>query len=188
MPGARRTEQRPEQDPAGSGEEASGGSLEARRANEILEKRAARLAVPKAAAETRDAAAVLVFQVAAEHYAVELPQLLEIIPGPAITMVPGGPLALAGVINFRGQIMPVWDAARLLRGDGQDHCSTGPVLLLRHATLRGGLRVDGGLQTRLAPRATWRAAGLSPPYSRGTAADMVTLVDLAALLKQGGLE
>jgi len=53
----------------------------------------------------------LSFQVAGEAYAVGVLQAREIIEFPVVTRVPHAPVAVRGVINLRGSVVPVVDLA-----------------------------------------------------------------------------
>jgi purine-binding chemotaxis protein CheW len=54
---------------------------------------------------------VLVLVVGGERWAVELRWVREICPLPALTPVPTAPPPIAGVVNFRGAIVPVLSLA-----------------------------------------------------------------------------
>ncbi len=166
----------------------------------VYRKRAAELARPVAAATVRDEAQeVLLFAVGAERYALELGQVREVIEAPAITPIPGSPRELAGVVNARGRIEPVWETALLLglpppaatvAGPGSVQAAgagrpPGYAVLLRRGERPGALRVDQLLAVRALRPGDWQRAAQSSPYSKGVTADRVTLLDAEALLGQG---
>ena len=56
----------------------------------------------------------LLLPVGGDWYAVDLAVMLEVVPDPPLTPLPGAPPAVLGVMNLRGQIVPVFDTAALL--------------------------------------------------------------------------
>ncbi|MFW6410045.1 MAG: chemotaxis protein CheW [Halanaerobiales bacterium] len=62
----------------------------------------------------------LTFQIASENYGIELVQSKEVIKVPQITNVPNTKNSVLGVINLRGQIVPVIDLKKKLKlGNGE---------------------------------------------------------------------
>jgi purine-binding chemotaxis protein CheW len=55
---------------------------------------------------------VLRFSVGSSRYAFPLAQVVEVGPLPGLTLVPGGPPELAGVVNVRGEIVCALDLQR----------------------------------------------------------------------------
>jgi purine-binding chemotaxis protein CheW len=162
------------------------------RVEEIFRQRAAQLARPRAAGTAAGAGpagvpAVLVFALQAERYAIALEQVREVAAAPQITPIPGSPEKLAGVINLRGQIEPVWEAALLVGLEAPASRGPGYVVLLRREGLPAALRVDQLLGALPLPPAPWQPAAQPSPYSKGVSADGITLIDADALLEQGGM-
>jgi chemotaxis-related protein WspB len=56
---------------------------------------------------------VLVFHVGEERYAIETRVLLEVVPAVPLREVPGTAPALAGLLDYRGHVVPVVDLCRL---------------------------------------------------------------------------
>lgn len=59
----------------------------------------------------------ITFQVAGNRYALEARRIIEIVPRAALRPVAGAPGAIAGLLNYRGQCVPVVDLCRLLGGE-----------------------------------------------------------------------
>src|SRR6266568_49673 len=57
---------------------------------------------------------VLVMPVDDEHYAVPLTSVREVGPKPRTAMLPTAPPGVLGLINVRGEIMPLFDVASLV--------------------------------------------------------------------------
>lgn len=76
--------------------------------------------MPKLRTESdTNSTSVLLIPLRKETYAVELNQVVEVIPAPVVSILPAMPPALCGVTNFRGEIVPFFDTAILL---GQEPC------------------------------------------------------------------
>jgi purine-binding chemotaxis protein CheW len=55
------------------------------------------------------AAHLVVFKLTDEHYGIDIQRVQSIIPMPTITVVPGVPRFIEGIINLRGALVPVVD-------------------------------------------------------------------------------
>jgi purine-binding chemotaxis protein CheW len=56
----------------------------------------------------------LVFPIGAERYALPVDQVKEVVAAPALTPLPTAPASVMGLVNLRGEVLPLFDAARLL--------------------------------------------------------------------------
>lgn len=106
----------------------------------ILAERARLLARPIAPDEDGDALVLLGFSVAERAYAVEVRHVREVLAEADVSRVPWAAPTIAGVMNVRGEIVPVADAARVL-GVGEARAG-GPVVVLDGGGSPLGLRVD----------------------------------------------
>lgn len=59
---------------------------------------------------------VLVIQIGADRYALDVRQVREVVPAVAVRPVPHAPPEIAGLATWRGQVTPVIDLVRLLLG------------------------------------------------------------------------
>jgi purine-binding chemotaxis protein CheW len=90
---------------------------------------------------------VIVFELAGGRYAVELRWVREVFPLGAVTPVPTAPPAIAGVVNFRGAIVPLLQLAELVEaapapaGRAPTRSGDGAILLEVEST-RFAVRVD----------------------------------------------
>ena len=57
---------------------------------------------------------VIVLPIGEGRYGIELTDVREVVPDPRLTPVPGAPPAVLGVVNLRGEVVPVLDTAQLL--------------------------------------------------------------------------
>ena len=95
----------------GAGEERSPEEIE-----RILEERARHLARPATTPPAEDLAAVVVFPLARERYAVDLAGVAEVVPLRGLAPLPGAPAPVLGIVLHRGRLVPVVDLRRLLGG------------------------------------------------------------------------
>lgn len=56
----------------------------------------------------------LLLPVGADRYALELVAIREVVLAPTVTPLPGAPAAVLGVVNLRGEVVPVFDTVALL--------------------------------------------------------------------------
>jgi purine-binding chemotaxis protein CheW len=114
----------------------------AERLETVYRERAARLAIQRTLPETGATIEALVFTLGTERYAVELRDLVEVLPFKGCTPVPSAPEELTGVINIRGEILPVLDLSRVLTLPKVENRAGGWLLLLRRRERAVGFRVD----------------------------------------------
>ncbi|RMG39500.1 MAG: chemotaxis protein CheW [Planctomycetota bacterium] len=87
-----------------------------RAAEEILRKRAAEYArVSVEPSTASDAVEVLVVVVQGERYGLPVSLIGELLKDVPVTPVPGGPDVLRGIVNLRGDVLPVFDGGRILK-------------------------------------------------------------------------
>jgi purine-binding chemotaxis protein CheW len=56
----------------------------------------------------------LLLPVGADRYAIELTAIREVVLAPTVTPLPGAPATVLGVVNLRGEVVPLLDTAALL--------------------------------------------------------------------------
>ena len=107
---------------------------------------------------------VVILDVGGEAYGVEVPRVQEIVRVPPITVVPNGPPFLEGVINLRGQVIPVVDLRTHLGLAATTLTRRSRVVVAELGAHRVGLIVDG--VTRVVVLA---AGAIQPPPSLAAA-------------------
>lgn len=85
---------------------------------------------------------VVVFQVADEHYAVDISGVREILRLPEITKVPHSPEFVEGVINPRGTVIPVIDLHKRFGIEPRDSTNDTRVMVLNVSDSLVGAIVD----------------------------------------------
>jgi purine-binding chemotaxis protein CheW len=132
------------------------------------------------------AALVVTFQIAQQRYALPVEVVCEIIRIPALVALAGAPPTLCGLLNLRGQFLPVLDG-RALVGEPVECDLNSQIVIAGSKWPQLGLLVDQVSDVRSVP------AGRLVPISRADVApflagvfeqdgESVLVFDLAALL------
>lgn len=125
-----------------TGEPVSHASLLAT-ADEILRRRAESLAQETVDEESRDELGILLFRLADEWYAVEVSDVREIYQEYRITPIPCVPPFILGVVNIRGEIISITDAAKLMRlGELSAEPGMAPAIVVQNAECTTAIVVD----------------------------------------------
>lgn len=122
-----------------------------------------------------------------ERYGIAYAYLEEIAHCLAITRVPCTPPAIAGVANYRGELLTVLDLKHLFRTEEGGRNDVAQVIVTRSGGMRVGLIVD-----EVEGNDTFVAASLAPPlpsagvsnldYVQGIHQGRVAILNIAALL------
>src|SRR5262245_57303452 len=91
------------------------------------------------------------FAVGSEEYAIDIHRVLEIIQPPALTQVPRAP-QVDGVINLRGEIVPLVDLRRVLAAEGGLDARRQKLLICLVGRRKIAFRVDKVTQVMRASR------------------------------------
>jgi purine-binding chemotaxis protein CheW len=120
----------------------------------------------------------------AEHYALSVQDVIEVVDIGDLTPVPGAPRTILGIRNLRGEALPVIDLARLLNlGPGE---TPQRMVVAQAGKLRAGLAVRSVLGVDEVPEPD---IATDTPGLRGATlfeGDLIGHVDVPAIL--GGLE
>lgn len=106
---------------------------------------------PVTAIDTEEPQEFLAFRLEAETYAMAIEDVREIVKVPLLTEVPRGQPGLLGVMNLRGEVLPVYDVKHRLGLLEKPPVVTGPadlprasrVVLVRDEQGDAGVLVDG---------------------------------------------
>jgi purine-binding chemotaxis protein CheW len=118
-------------------------------------------------------------QVAAEHYALPVADVLEVAELGEVTPVPGAGTAVLGVCNLRGQVLPVVDLTTVFDLPASGH---GRVVVVERGGRKAGLAVDSVAGVEQLPDATEEVE--SPHLVGAALADgaLVGVVDVGSVL------
>ena len=123
---------------------------------------------------------LVVFQLGEEEFAADIQHVQEIVRLEATTRVPHAPPGVEGVMNLRGEVLPVLDLRRRFGLAPRPHDESTRVVVARVGRERAGLIVDGVSEVLRIPASEIRAA---PPLLSGPADP--DLVEGVAVLDEG---
>src|ERR671937_2891305 len=133
---------------------------------------------------------LVVFQLGAELYGVEISRVHEIIRLQSVTKVPRAPSFVEGVINLRGKVIPVVDLRRRFGLPNADHTRASRIVVVELGDQVVGIVVDGVSEVLRVNTATVEppspvVAGIDSEYLHGIAKlpeRLVILLDLDRVL------
>lgn len=116
-------------------------------------------------------AGAVLLRLGSSRYAVDMPDVAEVLPLPGVTRVPGAPAWLLGVANWRGRMLPVLDLRPLLATPVVPLASSARVLVVARGELVAGLVAEAVPGVYDAPLTHLEPP---PPTLTGEAARLVT--------------
>jgi purine-binding chemotaxis protein CheW len=158
-----------------------------RSAADILRARARALAqVPEALTGAGRALDVVEFRLAQERYGFETQYVREVVPLRELTPLPGTPPFMLGIVNIRGQIVPVIDIKRFFDLPDSGLTDFHQVLVIEGHGLTFGVLADTTVAVRAVPEAALQPslptlAGIRAEYLKGVTADRVVILDAGLL-------
>lgn len=154
----------------------------------ILRRRARALARPPEHAPTAETVLeVLEFRLAQERYAVETRYVREVAPLKELTPLPCTPSFVLGIVNVRGQIVPVFDLKKLFDLPEEGLTDLHRIIIVRGHNLELGLLADLTLGVRSISLSSLQSSlptltGIRGDYLKGVTAERLVVLDLARLL------
>jgi purine-binding chemotaxis protein CheW len=109
----------------------------------------------------------LTFQVAGQEYALAIKKVREIVEYGALTKVPRTPAAIRGVINLRGNVVPVLDLA-LLFGVVPGAINARTCIIVVETSGQGECSIMGIIADAVNKVAQWSSDVVLPPPAFGT--------------------
>ncbi|HEU5021470.1 MAG TPA: chemotaxis protein CheW [Bryobacteraceae bacterium] len=131
-------------------------------------------------AASTDGDSVLVFRLGPDRYGIPVSSVREVLPSARIAPVPGAPATVAGLIQVRGEVRPVYDLRQRLQmpaaapppaKDGET------VIVLTAAGRDFGIRVDAAEEIRTYRAEEHRQPGQSP-WVAGVTEDLVSILNM----------
>jgi purine-binding chemotaxis protein CheW len=164
-----------------------GSSENSQRVRNILAERAETLALPEEMPHESRCIDVLTFQLVYGEYAVELRYVRESVLSQEITLVPGTPDHIIGILPVRGEIIPLIDLRVLLSIPDKGLTDLNQVIILTDGIITFGILADqitgitsvpvdqiGPPDSYLSPK--------KPKYIYGVVPDLVVLINAAEIL------
>ena len=140
-----------------------------------------------------DTMQVVSFRLGSEEYGVDIAQVQEINRMVSITHVPRAPKFMEGVINLRGQLIPIIDLRTRFGMPREDHTKNTRIVVTEIGTKRVGMVVDSvsevlRLDTAQIEDAPEMISGVDTEYIRGVGKiddRLIILLDLAKIISAG---
>ncbi len=119
---------------------------------------------------------LVVFDLASEYYGVDIGDVREIIRMQTVTRVPGAPPYVEGIINLRGQVIPVVDLRKRLQLAVGEQTNESRIVWLTINDQDVGVIVDGVTEVLRIP-----VSSIEPPSSMVSSVDADYLRGIAKL-------
>ena len=161
---------------------------------QVLAERARVLAQPLHEHEATGDIQLAVIALGDEQYGIDSRWIQEVLPATRVTPLPGAAAYWAGLVNLRGRLVPLLDLNLYLIALGV-HDAQPPtaraasrIILVNAAGLDAGLLADDVLEVRrvaagqIGPPLA-EGAGYNPPVIVGVTNDLLSVLDLEALLR-----
>jgi purine-binding chemotaxis protein CheW len=149
----------------------------------ILRQRAEALARPATASvETAREQQIMVFWLDQERFALPLASITEVLPAASIAPVPGAPSTVAGVMQIRGEIRPIFQLKELIGAAGTGEGNT--IILIQHRGREVGFLVGSVEEIRTLTEEDFQSQPDSNPRIRHLTADLVQVLDPDSLLNE----
>ena len=166
------------------------GDLPREEVRRILAARAQALARPREEAQApADFLDLLVFSLGGERYAIETAYVQEVVPLRALTPVPCTPTFVLGVVNHRGQILPVLDLRRLVGVAGGEAPKDGRVVAVEAGGMAFGIFADAeegttSVRTQEILPSPVAVSAEHQVMLRGVTSEMIAVLDLERIASE----
>lgn len=81
---------------------------------------------------------LLMFRVDASRYGVDVKAVVEVVPCVPLQRLPNSPASVAGLLNYRGHVVPVMDSARLFGERSVKPCLSSRIIMVRADRMKSG--------------------------------------------------
>ncbi len=105
---------------------------------------------------------LLVFEAGNNRYGIEASEIIEVIPVVSFQRIPHAPVYVAGLLNYRGAVVPVIDLQALLGENPARRLLSTRIMVVRFPSAAGPDRQLGLLAERITETRRCEAADLQP--------------------------
>jgi purine-binding chemotaxis protein CheW len=119
---------------------------------------------------------LVVFELANEHYGVEISTVESIIKMQEITRIPHSPAFVEGITNLRGLVLPVIDLRKRFGLDAQEISRDSRIMVVALGTMKVGMIVDAVSEVLRVP-----SESIEPPPSMTTSSRANFITGIAKL-------
>lgn len=106
---------------------------------------------------------LLIFYVGKERYGIDSTKVIEVVPSVSFKSVPHAPSYVAGLLSYRGTIVPVVDLSALIGGTPSKPLLSTRVILVEYAGANGGEHILGLLAERVTETLKCKEEDFRPP-------------------------
>ncbi|HDI60304.1 MAG TPA: chemotaxis protein CheW [Desulfobacteraceae bacterium] len=149
--------------------------------------------------DLEDERQLVCFRIANEEYGIGIMQVREIIRLDSITAVPGTPSYVSGIVNLRGNVLPVIDLGRRFGLESSQHSEQKRILVVEMDSRTTGLIVDAVSEALRIPESDIEpapqilSANVSSRYITGIGKldggnRVIILIDAGSILEQEEIE
>ncbi len=159
----------------------------------LLKQRATAMAKePEHKLQETELIELVVFTLAAEDYGIESVYIREIYPLKDFTPLPGVPSYILGIINVRGQILPVVDLKKFLNLPGKGLGELNKVIILHNEQMEFGILADVVQGTQSVPIDSIQVlisgiSGLERKYLKGVTSGHLIILDAKEILEDDNI-
>lgn len=133
---------------------------------------------------------LVTFRLGANEYGIDIMQAREIIKMEKITLIPNAPHYVEGVINLRGNVIPIIDLKRRFNLEEIDGEKNSGIIIVSVSGVDMGIMIDSVSKVVLIPDESIQDpphmfAGIGQKYIKGVGkidANLLVILDLAQLL------
>ena len=159
----------------------------------VLEARASAIAQVTNYPELGDQLEVLEFQLSGEFYAIETKYVYEVCKLKDLTLLPGTPPFIAGVINLRGRVLAIVDIRKLFEFPSKGLTELNQVIVLSERGNEFGILTDSILGVRSLSFSSLQEklptlTGIRAQFLKGVTGQMRTVLDGGRLLEDSSLK
>jgi len=106
---------------------------------------------------------LLIFYAGKERYGIDSTKVIEVVPSVSFKSVPHAPSYVAGLLSYRGNIVPVVDLSALIGGAPSKALLSTRVILVEYVGADGGEHILGLLAERVTETLKCREEDFKPP-------------------------
>ncbi|MGA7878297.1 MAG: chemotaxis protein CheW [Desulfoferrobacter sp.] len=106
---------------------------------------------------------LLIFYAGKERYGIDSTKVIEVVPSVSFKSVPHAPSYVAGLLSYRGNIVPVVDLSALIGGAPSKPLLSTRVILVEYVGADGGEHILGLLAERVTETLKCREEDFKPP-------------------------
>jgi purine-binding chemotaxis protein CheW len=135
---------------------------------------------------------LLTFQLASETYGIELKHIRVVVPLKEMTLIPGTPDFISGIINVRGEIISIVDFRKIFDLPESDSSRRIQIIIIHSEEIEFGIQADHVLGVRDIPESDIQTSlptltDIRLKYLKGVTGDGMVVLDGEKILSDSGM-